>query len=136
MSEQNPVHSPTIRLHKREVIWQIILPFVLVSLALLAAAVWLVLGDTARDRAWADVSMLWLLAPLLLLSLAALALLAAMIVGMAKLLQVMPRFTTRAQQVAGQIVGGTRKGADGAVQPFIWVEQAGAVLKSIFKHKR
>jgi hypothetical protein len=134
MADLNSVDSPTIRLHKRQVIWQILVPFLLVTLMLLAAGVWLVWGEITRARVWADVSIIWLIIPLLLLSLAALALLVVMIAGMAKLLRATPRFTSRAQQIAGQIADGTRKAADGAVKPFVWIEQAGAVVKSIFKH--
>ena len=133
MTDLKPVDSSTIRLHKRQVVWQIIVPFLLVTLILLAAGVWLVTGATAHTRAWADVSIIWIVAPLLLLALAALALLVLLIVGMAKLLQATPRFTSRAQQVADQIAAGTRKAADGAIKPFVWIEQAGAAIKSIFK---
>jgi hypothetical protein len=136
MSELKAVDSPTLRLHKQQVVWQIIVPFTLVTLILLAAGVWLVWCETARARVWADVSIIWLLVPMLFLTLVALALSILLIVGMAKLLQVTPRFTARAQQVAGQVADGTRQAADGAAKPFIWVEQAGAVIKSIFKFKR
>jgi hypothetical protein len=133
MADLKPVDSPTLRLHKRQLTWQILVPFLLVTLILLAAGVWLVWGETARARVWADVSIMWVVAPLLLLSLAALALLVVLIVGMAKLLQAAPRYTSRVQQFADQVAAGTRKVANGAAKPFIWLEQAGAVIKSIFK---
>ncbi len=133
MADLKPVDSPTLRLHKRQVAWQILVPFLLVTLILLAAGVWLVTGATAQTRAWADVSIIWIIIPILLLSLAALALLILLIVGMAKLMRATPRFTSRAQQVAGQIAARTRQAADGAVRPFVWIEQAGAAIKSIFK---
>jgi len=133
MTDLKPADSPTIKLHKRQVVWQILVPFLLVTLILLTLGVWLVWGNVARARTWADVSNIWLLIPMLLLALAALALFILLIVGTAKLLQVTPRFTARAQQIAGQVAAGTRKAADGALRPFVWVEQAGAVIKSIFK---
>ena len=136
MTDLKPADSPTIKLHKRQVVWQIIVPFLLVTLILLTLGVWLVWGDTVRARTWADVSIIWLLIPMLLLALASLALFILLIVGTAKLLQVTPRFTARAQQIAGQIASGTRKAADSALRPFVWVEQAGAVIKSIFKFGR
>jgi hypothetical protein len=136
MNDMKPIDSPTIRLHKRQVAWQILIPFLLVALMLLAAGVGLVWGETARARVWADVSIIWIIVPLLLLTLVAIALLAALIVGMIKLLQIAPRYTLRAQQVVGQVSAGARKVADGATEPFIWIKQAGAVVKSIFKIKR
>jgi hypothetical protein len=136
MSDLKPVDSPTLRLHKQQIVWQILLPFLLVTLILLTAGIWLVTGATSQTRVWSDVSIIWLLVPMLILALAALALFVVLIIGMAKLLQVAPRYTSRAQQIAGQVAAGTRKVADGAAKPFVWLEQAGAVIKSIFKLKR
>lgn len=133
MTDPQLVDSPTIQLHKRQVVWQIIAPFLLVTLILLASGVWLVWGETARTRVWADTAIIWLLAPMLLLALAALALFILLIVGTAKLLRATPRFTSRTQHIAGQIASGTHKAADEAIKPFVWIEQAGAVIKSIFK---
>jgi hypothetical protein len=136
MSDLKPVDSPTLRLHKQQIVWQILLPFLLVTLILLTAGIWLVTGATSQTRVWSDVSIIWLLVPMLILALAALALFVVLIIGMAKLLQAAPRYTSRAQQIAGQVATGTRKVADGAAKPFVWLEQAKAVIKSIFKFKR
>ncbi|KAF0107526.1 MAG: hypothetical protein FD146_1560 [Anaerolineaceae bacterium] len=91
------------------------------------------LSEASRTRVWADVSIIWMLAPALLFALAGVAVLAGMIYAVARLTRVTPRFTSRAQQVAGQAAAATRKAADGITKPFVWLQQAGAVLKSIFK---
>jgi hypothetical protein len=62
-----------------------------------------------------------------------LTILIAIIFGVAKLTQVTPRLTARVQQLAARAASGTQHVADGAVKPFIWLQQAGAVIKSLLK---
>ena len=61
------------------------------------------------------------------------ALLGLLIYGIARLLQVTPRFTGKAQDFFALLSNWARIIADGATKPFVWFQQAGAILKSIFK---
>ena len=70
---------------------------------------------------------------MLTLALVLVILLSALIFGIAKLLQVTPRYTGKTQDFFVLISGWTRKIGDGATKPFVWFKQAGAVIKSIFK---
>ncbi len=97
---------------------------------LLAAAIWLVSGGRSQTRLWADISLIWLLLPMLVLTLLLAVLLGIAIYGMARLLKVTPRVTARAGGLADQVAGGIRRAADGAAQPFIWLKQAGAGARS------
>jgi hypothetical protein len=130
MKESPPVDSPTLRAHKRQRTWQILAPFLAMTAIILAAAVLVVAGGKTQTRLWADVSLIWLLAPLLALALFLAILLGFAIYGLARLLKATPRFTSRAQGIAEQTALGIRRVADGAAQPFIWVEQAGAAFRS------
>jgi hypothetical protein len=56
-----------------------------------------------------------------------------MIYALIRLTRATPRYTSRAQQVAGLVAAGTRKAADGVMKPFVWARQAGAVIKTLFK---
>jgi hypothetical protein len=128
--------SPTIRTHKRQIWWQILLPMIFVTLLGLAAGGLTIaagLSDASRTRVWTDISIIWMLAPALFFALTGVAVLAGMIYAVARLTRATPRFTSRAQQVTGQVAAATRKAADGIAKPFVWFQQAGAVLKSIFK---
>ncbi len=137
MEMQPPVDRPTIRKHKSQFAWQILLPMILVVLIGLAAG-GLVIATTisseGQTRLWADVSVIWLLAPALIFALAFLFILITTIYGMAKLLQILPQFTGKTQGIFAKVSAGTRKVADGTVRPFIWFHEARAALKSIF-HK-
>ena len=125
--------SPTVRAHKRQLVWQILVPMI-VAVLLIAAVGALVIGAGApHDRLGADVATIWLVAPLLGVAVGMLAFLCLVIYGMARLLQVIPRFSGKVQDVAGRIAGGTRKIADGAAEPFLWIHEAVAVVASFLK---
>lgn len=125
-----PLDSPTLRAHKRQQVWQILVPFLVMTAIILAAAILVVVGGETQARLWADVSLIWLIAPMLALALILAILLGFAIYGLARLLKATPRFTSRAQGIAEQAALGVRRLADGAAQPFIWVEQAGAAFRS------
>ena len=100
---------------------------------IIAGAVLVTSGGESQTGVWADVSLIWLIAPALFFALAFMAILVTTVYGMAKLLQVMPHFTSKAQGIFALLSTGTRKLADEATKPFVWFRQAGAVIKSIFK---
>ena len=93
------VHSSYL-LHRKQRNAQIILPIVLSALLMIALIVWISLatfnsgGDVAR---WAAISTIWIVIPILLGGLIVLALLIALIYGMARLLSVLPQYSGIAQ---------------------------------------
>jgi type II secretory pathway component PulL len=121
-----------MRTHRRQLAWQILVPFFVVMAFILFVAVLVTTGSTAT-RTWADVSTIWLIAPMLVFALLFLAVLGFLIFGIAKLLQITPRFTGKAQDFFTLLSNWARIIADGAAKPFVWFQQAGAILKSIFK---
>ncbi len=133
MTDPQPGDTPSVRLHKRQFAWQILTPILVVTAVIIAAAVLLATGGAADVRGWADVSIIWIIAPLLAVALLFIVVLGLLIYGIAKLLQVTPRYTAKAQFYTAAAAGVVRKVADGATKPVVWVRQAGAVIKSIFK---
>jgi hypothetical protein len=132
MAATPPVVSPTIRAHRRQLVWQILIPFAVMAGLVVTGAVLVVWGEAPQTRVWADISIMWLIAPLLALALVLVTALVFAIVGLAKLLQMAPRYTVRAQSISLIAAAGARKAADGIVAPYVWFEQAKAALKSIF----
>jgi uncharacterized membrane protein YhdT len=122
-----------VRLHKRQFTWQILVPFLVMMVVVIAVAALVVSGGASGTRAWADVSIIWILSPLLVFALSFAILLGFLIYGIAKLTRVTPRYTGKAQHFFALLSAGTRKIADGAAKPIVWIQQAGAVVKSIFK---
>ena len=133
MDVPRPIESPTVHAHKRQLVWQILVPFLVVTVLMLAVAVLVATGASSTNRTWADVSTIWLIAPLLIVALFFAVLLGFLIYGFARLLQVTPRYTGKAQDFFALLSAWARIIADGATKPFVWFQQAGAILKSIFK---
>jgi len=131
MADQKTPDSPTLRNHKRQFAWQIVVPFLVMAGVIIAGVVLVVSGGSKQTGVWADVSIIWMLIPLLVLALFLAAVLGLLIYGMAKLTQIMPRFTGRAQGFADAVSVGARKVADGSAKPVMWVHQVGAVIKSL-----
>ena len=125
--------TSTVRAHKRQLAWQILVPFCVVTALILVVAVLVATGTATTNRPWADVSTIWLIVPILTFALFFVVVLGFLIYGLAKLLQVTPRYTGKAQDFFALISSWARIIADGAAKPFIWFQQAGAILKSIFR---
>jgi type II secretory pathway component PulL len=122
-----------MRGHKHQLTWQILVPFLLLAVLTITTAVLVVTSTGSATRIWADVSIIWLIAPMLVFALFFAIVLGFMIYGIARLLQITPRYTGKAQDFFALFSGRTRKITDGAVKPFVWFQQAGAILKSIFR---
>ena len=133
MDAPRRIDSPTVHAHKRQLAWQILVPFLAATVILLAVAVLVASGAAGTNRPWADVSIIWMIIPLLLVALVMVTGLSFLIYGIARLLKVTPKYTAKAQFYVAQAAAGTRKLADGATKPVVWFQQAGAVFKSIFK---
>jgi capsular polysaccharide biosynthesis protein len=100
---------------------------------ILAAAVLIASGSASTNRPWADVSLIWMIAPLLIIALAFVTALGLLIYAFARLLKVTPKYTAKAQFYLDRVAAGINKVADGTTKPVVWVEQASAIFKSIFK---
>ncbi len=132
MTETLPIKSPTLRRHQRQFFWQILFPMLLVALIGLAAGglvTWATFANQGDARLWADISLIWLLAPMLLLALVAAIAAGGLIYGLARLTQATPRLTARLQELADSGAKGLRRIADGTTKPFVWVEQAGGCFQ-------
>jgi lysylphosphatidylglycerol synthetase-like protein (DUF2156 family) len=133
MEAPRPVESPTLRSHKRQLTWQILVPFLLVTALFIAVAVLVIINTGSTTRTWADVSVIWLIAPMLIFALLFVTVLGFLIYGIARLLQITPHYTTRMQDFFSMLSARIRTLANGAAKPIVWSQQAGAILKSIFK---
>jgi hypothetical protein len=133
MANRQPSESPTLLAHKRQLAWQILVPFFVVVVFILASAVLVVTNSSSASRVWADVSTIWLIAPMLIFALLSVVVLGFLIYGIARLLKVTPRYTGKAQEFFTTLSNRSRMVANGTTKPVVWFQQAGAILKSIFK---
>jgi hypothetical protein len=133
MADQSRDASPSIRKHKRDLAWQIILPIILAGVVIIAGAIFISFGRIASTSLWRDISLIWILFPALFIALVAIVIVGAAIYGMARLAKAAPRFTSRAQELTLKGAHGIQKIANGTAKPFIWLGQAGAAVRAIFK---
>ncbi|HCC78145.1 MAG: hypothetical protein A2X25_04935 [Chloroflexi bacterium GWB2_49_20] len=129
MEKLPPFDRPTLRHHRQQRFWQIQLPIVLVSLLIGAAGGYTILAEGAQDRLWADISTIWLVAPMLFFALFLLAVLVGMIYLLYRLTKATPIFTRRVQNLFLRIEKEARRAADSAVKPVLWIHQFQSGLK-------
>jgi uncharacterized membrane protein len=112
----------SIELHRRQTVRQIILPVVIAALALIGMVVLIVstaFGRGGEVGRWAAISTIWILLPVLLAGLAALAILIGLIYLLARALGLLPHYTGLAQEYTYKASGYIRRGADLAVKPIL-----------------
>ncbi len=115
--------------HRRDVNRQIILPLVLVilvGLVFAGLAVYGAVGNHAGVSLWADIGLISLILPSMLMALILLAVLAALVYGMSKLLGVTPRYTGLVQEYALWLNAKIVQWTDKIIQPVLsiraWLE--------------
>jgi hypothetical protein len=133
MANQLPDDRPTVRAHKRQFAWQILIPFLVMAGLIIAGAVLVTTGGISRSSVWADVSVIWLLIPALLFAFGFLVAIITIIYGMSKILQIIPHYSGKAQDIFSRVSSGTRRVADGTTMPFFWFKEAWAGIKSIIR---
>jgi len=126
--------------HRRDVVRQITLPLILGGLVFLAVIVGLLItaiggaqessGEFWTSR-WADVSLLWLLCPQLLLSLICLGSVGGMVYGMAKFIAVLPSLAYKVQNFFWRVQTLAARFSNGAVEPVLKLRSAVAGLRQL-----
>ena len=102
MSNQNPSYLPgpnpqTQASHRREVLWQITIPLILVGALVIAVFVLAIIAGTDGDSKWADISLIALLFIEMVLSLFVLVVLAVLAYGLLMLNRKVPSYAHLAQ---------------------------------------
>lgn len=111
--------------HKRDVNRQIILPMVLVSLIGLGIAVFSGFAATNNNPGvslWADISIIWLIIPMMILALVILVLTLAMVYGLKRLSKIMPYYTGLIQDYALWLSAEIKIWTEKIVQPVLTIK--------------
>ena len=134
---QRPAFNPsTHRSHRGEVFGQILLPLV-AGVLVCGLLFYLVLagGGGSIERS-AQIAIIFLAIPMLLVGLALLGLLLVLTSGIGKLMSWLPEPAATAQNVVESINRGAQKAARAVTRPFIAVDAWGTALRRVFKRKR
>lgn len=98
--------SPSFQKHRRQVVWQILMPVIAAGVVFLGLGLLMVLTPTlgtSRTGHWAAISLIWLIAPLIIFVMLFLTLNIGLIYLMNKLLQVLPPYL-RIGQIYSQVM--------------------------------
>jgi len=132
-----PVHE-SYKKHRKQLVWQIILPMVLTAILFIALIVLINIatfrdnGDVAR---WAAVSTIWISIPIIIVSFLLIAIHIGIIYLLIRLLKIAPIYTGKAQDFAHKVAGYARHAADAAARPFIFLDGIGAGIKALLGRK-
>jgi hypothetical protein len=119
LPERNPI---TYAVHRREVLWQIMVPFLVALFMILMLVILVILaavkdvGDISR---WADVSLIWIITPSMIISFFGLIFLVGSVYLITKLLAVLPSYARLSQDFLVLVQVRTRQLSDKAVEPFL-----------------
>ena len=134
----HPVHESYKR-HRKQLVWQIIMPVVLTSLLIVALIVLINIatfrdgGDVGR---WAAISTIWIVIPIMLGLLIVLALLAGLVYLMKKLLNVTPTYTSLAQDYVYIAEGYIKRATEAIVKPVLQLNGILASINAFFERMK
>ena len=128
-------NTDAFRAYKHALRWQIIFPMIVVILLFSAASIATATRGSEITSQWADVSTVWLLIPVILFAMLNLLILAALIYGLAKLIDITPIYTHKLYGFIRLVGEKLEAFADTAAKPFFKVEGFSASLRSIFRKK-
>jgi len=131
MDKLAPFERPSLRKYRRQRFWQIILPIVLFSLVIVVAGGFTIVAEGDLNRLWADISIIWLVAPMLILAIILLVILVGMIYLLYKFTKGTPRITLRMQNFFTCLEQETFRASNSIVKPVIWIHQFQSGLKSV-----
>lgn len=118
--------SPSFQKHRRQVVWQILMPVIAAGVVFLGLGLLMVLTptlETSRTGHWAAISLIWLIAPLIIFVMLFLTLNIGLIYLMNKLLRVLPPYLRTGQIYSQVMVLRVKAFCDRLANPFIrWGE--------------
>src|SRR5690242_17098880 len=118
-----PTHESYKR-HRKQLTSQIVLPVLVAALLCIALIVFINIatfrdqGDVAR---WAAISTIWIVIPIMIMSLIFLAVLFGLVYLLARLLNITPVYTGKAQDLVHKVMIRIRLAAEAVVKPFIYL---------------
>ncbi len=122
--------------HRREVRWQITLPFVIGILLCLALSVLSFFAGSGTASVWADISLIWLIIPALFFALIALIILGGLAYAVYYVIKVLPPAMLKVQVFFTTIYAAVKRASDSAASPFIKAQGFAAGAKALRRQLR
>jgi uncharacterized Tic20 family protein len=131
--ERNPL---TQRAHRKQVLWQITLPLVIAALLILIIAILAAVSGPQGASLWADISLIWLIIPLMIISLILLVLLAGLVYAVIWLVRTLPGYAMQAQNFMIMIASQVERLGNLIVEPVLRVNAWLASLQALGRSLR
>jgi len=110
--------------HKKEVLWQIVLPISLGAVAFLTLGIFagysLQSGTDAAAR-WSHIAIMWLLLPVFIVGFITIIFIMGMIFGVSKLFNIIPEYSVLFLSIAHRLNNFIRTGSNKAIQPVLFL---------------
>jgi hypothetical protein len=138
MDETKPERNPlTHRKHRMETFWQVSFPLILGCILVIGLAAWTVIIATSGGgiRKTADISLVFLIIPAMVMALIPLAIFIGMAYAVIWLNQNTPYFMKKAQDTMTQVRDGVRNGSDKFAEPVIRFKSRIASLEALQRKK-
>lgn len=126
-----PPNPITAQKHRRESLLQITLPFVGALILLIGLAFLLGKATSFNPAQGAQIALVGLILPTMLFGLLFFLVTIGLIVGVTKLLLVLPRYTRSLQDFFTLIAYQTRRVADGSVEPILRLQEWAAIWQRL-----
>lgn len=123
--------------HKKQQFWQILVPIFIGFLMMVAVMVLTILtatqGDTGSQiSGWADVSMIWLILPVIMVAILVAVLLFALVYLLARALRVLPVYTGLVQDYAALAAEKVKHFSNKLVSPIMGIRSSMASANKVF----
>lgn len=132
-----PVRNPqTYRRHRHEVLWQITIPILTVSVILLLVSLLATTLEAAEAGRWSSISIIWLIIPVMIFALILFVFLAAGIYATVRLIQLLPIYSFQALGWLLMFGINIRRLTDRMVAPILRAHSLSASVKALGRRPR
>jgi uncharacterized Tic20 family protein len=126
--KRNPV---TQRAHRKQVFWQITVPLVIAALLILVLAILVSAGNSQSASLWADISLIWLIIPVMIVSLIFLVVLVGLVYAVIWLVRILPGYAMQAQNFMVMIAYQVERLGNSIVEPILRINAFLASLQAL-----
>ena len=128
LPDPNPV---TQKAHRQDVLRQLTVPVVIVLLAMAGLVFWLIQAGVGDFGLWAQISIIFMVLPALLIGLIVLVILAGLVVGIGYLLGFLPPYARITQDAIQNVKAQAEAGADISAKPIIQIQSFIAMIDTL-----
>jgi hypothetical protein len=133
VKERNPLAQQN---HRKQVFWQITVPLIAVVVVILAVAVLAATGSVQSTSLWANISLIWLLIPVMVFALILMVILAGLVYAVIWLVRILPGYSLQVQNFMVAITSQVEKLGNAIVEPILRVNAFLASLQALRRSLR